>query len=182
MYVVGSGFPLSSDSRTQAFSIFLPSSWHCFQGCFACLYHTGKEDERHSWRVNGPGLRRVCVISTHIPLTRTQSQGHNHSGSAGKCYCTVNLERKGIGLYSYLTYSRVIFNGILKKLIPLLDLAVMYWFSILLVVARSFVIFILILNSVLFFYSSSSFLKKMLNLLAFKLSFVVFKATDFPPK
>ena len=151
MYVVGRGFPLSNDSRTQAFSRFLLSSWHGLQGCFACLYHAGKEDERHPWRVNGPGLRRVCVTSTPILLTRTQSQGHNHSGSAGKCYCAVNRERKRIGLYSYLTYSRVICNGILKKLIPLLDLAVIYWFSILLVVALSFVIFILILNFVLFF-------------------------------
>ena len=120
-----------------------------FPCCFICLYNMKKKkkDEGYPKRVNGPGLRTLHVTFSHIPLNRTQLQGYNIQAVLGNTTELWAWERIGIGLYSYLMYSTVIFISIFKKLIPLLDLAVIYWFSILLliVIARSFVTFFLIL-------------------------------------
>lgn len=115
---------------------------------FAGIIWKKKKDEGYPKRVNGPGLRTLHVAFSHIPLTRTQLQGCNIQAVLGNTTELWAWERIGIGLYSYLLYSTVIFISIFKKLIPLLDLAVIYWFSILLliVIALSFVIFFLILN------------------------------------
>lgn len=126
-------------------------------------------------------MRTLLVTLSHIPLTRTQLQGYNIQAVLGNTTELWTWKRIGIGLYSYLMYSTVIFISIFENLIPLLELDVIYWFStlLLIVVALSFVTFFLILNFSLFFYSSFNFLKKMFNVLTFKLSFIVFKASNF---
>lgn len=133
---------------------------------FACIiWKKKKKKDGYPKRVNGPGLRTLHVTFSHIPLNRTQLQGYNIQAVLGNTTELWAWERIGIGLYSYLMYSTVIFISIFKKLIPLLDLAVIYWFSILLliVIARSFVTFFLILLFI--FYSSFNFLKKIFNVL-----------------
>lgn len=132
---------------------------------FACIIWKKKKKDGYPKRVNGPGLRTLHVTFSHIPLNRTQLQGYNIQAVLGNTTELWAWERIGIGLYSYLMYSTVIFISIFKKLIPLLDLAVIYWFSILLliVIARSFVTFFLILLFI--FYSSFNFLKKIFNVL-----------------
>ena len=131
---------------------------------FACLIlKKKKKDERHPKRVNGPGLRTLPVTLSHIPLTRTQLQGYNIQAVVGNTTELWTWKRIGIRLYWFSIFF------------------FFFWFSMLLliVVALSFVIFFLILNFSLFFYSSFNFLKKMFNVLAFKLSFIVFKASNF---
>ena len=109
---------------------------------FACIILKKKKDERYPKRVNGPGLRTLPVTLSHIPLTRTQLQGYNIQAVLGNTTELWTWKRIAIGLYSYLMYSTVIFISIFEKLIPLLDLDVIYWFSIFF-----FLVFYVIINS-----------------------------------